>query len=324
MTSTLLQDPSDSLTPLMRQYGAIKTQNPGTVLLYRMGDFYELFNEDAKIASKVLGLTLTSRNHGGTDDVPLAGFPYHALDRYANRLVKAGYKIAICEQTEDPKTAKGLVKRDIVEVITAGTATDDSFIDEKSNNFIMSIAAGKDPQGSVGIGICDLSTGQFQIEEIHASLVIEEIIRIDPAEVLVSDAPSNPFHHMLAQNSKAVVSKFDSWKFGYDNAAQALKEHFGIASLQGMGLEGYISGVSAAGALLQYLKEQKKNDLRHISTITPRLLSQFAELDPSTIRNLELIRPLHSDDAGATLISILDKTSTAMGARRRRRYGADG
>src|SRR5271157_3255628 len=182
MTTPSLQNPSDPLTPLMRQYNAIKAQNPDTVLLYRMGDFYEMFNEDAKIASKVLGLTLTARNHGGAEDVPLAGFPYHAIDRYANRLVKAGYKIAICEQTEDPKNAKGLVKRDIVEVITAGTATEDSFIDEKSNNFIVSIAAGKE---SAGIAICDLSTGLFQVEEVPFSQVIEEIARIDPAEVVL-------------------------------------------------------------------------------------------------------------------------------------------
>jgi DNA mismatch repair protein MutS len=315
MTSTPLPSAPDPQTPLMRQYGAIKAQNPGTVLLYRMGDFYELFNEDAKIASSVLGLTLTSRNHGGAEEVPLAGFPFHAIDRYANRLVKAGYKIAICEQTEDPKNAKGLVKRDVIEVITAGTATEDSFIDEKSNNFIMSIAATKDAGGPVGIGICDLSTGLFHVEEIGASLLLEEITRIDPAEVLVSDAPANPYPHLLDQNARTVVSKFDSWKFAYENASQALHDHFGVSSLQGLGLEGYTSGVCAAGALLSYLKEQKKNDLRHIATITPRSLSSFAQLDPSTIRNLELVRPMHSDDAGGTLISVLDKTSTAMGAR---------
>jgi DNA mismatch repair protein MutS len=315
MTSTLLQTPSDAQTPLMRQYGAIKAQNPGTVLLYRMGDFYEMFNEDAKIAAKVLGLTLTARNHGGAEDVPLAGFPFHALDRYANRLVKAGYKIAVCEQTEDPKNAKGLVKRDIVEVITAGTATEDSFIDEKCNNFIMSIAVGKEGTGAAGIGICDLSTGLFQVEEIDASILLEEIMRIDPSEVLISDHADNPVSRALGQNVKTVVSRFDSWKFSLENAGQALKDHFGISSLQGMGLEAYSSGICAAGALLSYLKEQKKNDLRHISAIMPRSLSSFAQLDPSTIRNLELIRPLHSDDAGGTLVSVLDKTSTSMGAR---------
>ena len=188
--------PSDSLTPLMRQYTSIKEKNPGTVLLYRMGDFYEMFNDDAKIASKVLGLTLTSRNHGSAEDVPLAGFPYHALDRYANRLVKAGYKIAICEQTEDPKNAKGIVKRDIIEVISAGTATEDNFIEEKSNNYIVGVvcpAAAASAQhggseGAWGVAICDLSTGVFEVEEVSASRLVEELVRIDPSEILCSDA----------------------------------------------------------------------------------------------------------------------------------------
>jgi len=297
----------------MRQYSAIKAQNPGTVILYRMGDFYELFEDDAKLASKVLGLTLTSRNHGGPADVPLAGFPYHAIDRYANKLVKAGYKIAICEQTEDPKTAKGLVKRDIVEIITAGTATEDGFIDEKSNNFIVALSGVKD---LAGVAVCDLSTGLFQVEELPLQNVAEEVQRIDPSEVLIADTPDNPFAQTAAEGLRqTIVSKFDSWKFSFENAAQTLQGHFNVSTLQGMGLEGYTVGISAAGALLQYLKEQKKNDLRHISSITPRSLALFAELDPSTIRNLELIRPLHTDDTGGTLISVLDKTSTAMGAR---------
>jgi DNA mismatch repair protein MutS len=297
----------------MRQYSAIKAQNPGTVLLYRMGDFYELFEDDAKIASKVLGLTLTSRNHGGSEEVPLAGFPYHAIDRYANKLVKAGYKIAVCEQTEDPKTAKGLVKRDIVEVITAGTATEDGYIDEKSNNFIIAIASVKE---LTGIAVCDLSTGLFQAEELDNSRVAEEILRIDPSEVLIADTPENKLAQIASENLRqTVVSKFDSWKFAFENASQTLRSHFGVATLQGMGLEGFTIGICAAGALLQYLKEQKKNDLRHISSLVPRTLTHYAELDPSTIRNLELIKPLHTDDTGGTLISVLDKTSTAMGAR---------
>ena len=313
MTTQLFQNPSDPATPLMRQYAAIKARNPETMLLYRMGDFYELFNDDAKTASKVLGLTLTSRNHGGAEDVPLAGFPYHALDRYAHKLVKAGHKIAICEQTEDPKNAKGLVKRDIVEIISAGTATDDGFIDEKSNNFIMSIAG---EQGRAGVGICDLSTGLFQVEELSDVHLIEELQRIDPAEVLVSDAPDNPLVALIGRTLKQTpLSKYDAWKFSFENSRQALQDHFAVSSLQGLGLEKYAVGVRAAGALLCYLKEQKKNDLKHITSITVRSLSQFAELDPSTIRNLELIKPLHTDDAGGTLIAVLDKTSTAMGAR---------
>ncbi len=313
MTSFNFQSPSDSITPLMRQYNAIKAQNPETVLLYRMGDFYEMFNEDAKIASKVLGLTLTSRNHGSAEDVPLAGFPHHAIDRYANRLVKAGYKIAICEQTEDPKNAKGVVKRDIVEVITAGTATEDNFIEEKSNNFIVGIVAS--PAG-YGVALCDLSTGLFETEEIAKDFLGEELVRIDPAEALFPAAENDP----VAADVKTIlprtlISHYDSWKFAYDDANRNLCGHFGVSTLSGMGLEGFGAGVCAAGGLLSYLKDQKKNDLRHIVTLAPRTLSSFADLDPSTIRNLELLRPLHSDDEGGTLLWAMDRTGTAMGGR---------
>lgn len=309
---------TDNLTPMMRQYNEIKSRNPDTVLLYRMGDFYEMFNEDAKIASKVLGLTLTSRNHGGADNTPLAGFPFHALERYANRLVKAGYKIAICEQTEDPKLAKGIVKRDIVEVITAGTATDDSFIEEKANNFIVSLHCEKD---KVGVAVCDLSTGLFQVEEVLSSEVEKEIVRIDPSEILLADIQNHPLQTLLSENFRSVViSRFDGWKFSFDNACDAINSHFNIVSIQGLGFEGFGAGVCAAGALLLYLKEQKKNDLQHITSISPFSYSEFAELDPSTIRNLELLKPMQSEDFGGTLISTLDKTGTAMGARLLKRW----
>src|SRR5271157_472900 len=316
MTTPSLQNPSDPLTPLMRQYNAIKAQNPDTVLLYRMGDFYEMFNEDAKIASKVLGLTLTARNHGGAEDVPLAGFPYHAIDRYANRLVKAGYKIAICEQTEDPKNAKGVVKRDIVEIITAGTATEDNFIEEKSNNFIVGVVSASD---ALGIAICDLSTGLFEAEQIPKDMLGEELVRIDPAEILLAGEEDNPLSadvkNVLPQ---ALVSRYDAWKFEHDIADKYLCAHFGVATLSGFGFSAPgapAAAVCAAGGLLAYLKEQKKNDLRHIVALSPRALSSFADLDPSTIRNLELLRPMHADDEDGTLLWVLDKTSTAMGAR---------
>ncbi|MBN1308418.1 MAG: DNA mismatch repair protein MutS [Chitinispirillaceae bacterium] len=305
-------------TPLMRQYNDIKARNPSALLLYRMGDFYELFNDDAKIASKVLGLTLTSRNHGGAENTPLAGFPHHALDRYANRLVKAGYKIAVCEQVEDPKTAKGIVKRDIIEIISAGTATEDNFIEERTNNFIVALHL---QHQVAGIAVCDLSTGFFQCEEVDCNEVEREIMRIDPSEVLLADNENNPFTEVVAGVSSAIVrSRCDEWKFSFDHASEALKDHFGVASIDGLGLEGMKAAAGAAGALLLYLKEQKKNDLRHITALSRRSRSDFAELDPATIRNLELLRPLMQDDAGGTLISVLDATGTAMGARLLRRW----
>ncbi|KMQ51059.1 DNA mismatch repair protein MutS [Chitinispirillum alkaliphilum] len=304
---------ASQLTPMMRQYTEIKSRNPGTVLLYRMGDFYELFFEDAKIASEVLGLTLTSRNHGGADSTPLAGFPYHALERYANKLVRAGYKIAVCEQTEDPKTAKGVVKRDVVEVITAGTATENNYIEERANNFIMALCCS---EALTGIAICDLSTGFFQVEEVKPSELEHELVRIDPSEVVLSDLPQLEIPPFLEQSyRKTVISRYCDWKFSFQNASEEICSHFNIASVQAMGLEGYKEGVCAAGALLQYLKEQKKNGLSHISSIVPRSLDQFAELDPSTIRNLELLKPLQTDDNDTTLITVLDRTGTSMGAR---------
>lgn len=305
-------------TPLMRQYNDIKARNPGTVLLYRMGDFYELFNDDAKIASKVLGLTLTSRNHGGTDNTPLAGFPFHALERYANRLVKAGYKIAICEQTEDPKLAKGLVKRDVVEVITAGTATEDSYIEEKANNFIVCVHV---LNKKAGIALCDLSTGLFQVEELSCDDIEKELVRIDPSEILLSDIDDEKLLKVIHDSFfRIVISRYDSWKFDFPNAQSAITDHFKIVSVESLGLEGYEAGICASGALLLYLKEQKKNDLAHITAITPRGLSDVAELDPATIRNLELLQSMRNEDSDGTLISVLDKTSTAMGARLLKRW----
>jgi DNA mismatch repair protein MutS len=316
MPAALAKD--DPATPLMRQYGEIKARNPGAILLYRMGDFYEMFNDDARVAAKVLGLTLTSRNHGGADNTPLAGFPFHALDRYANRFVKAGYKIAICEQTEDPKAAKGIVKRDIVEIITAGTATEGGLLEEKANNFIMGLCRA---EGRVGIAVCDLSTGQFEVEEVGEEALEHEMVRVAPSEILVAAGEEEAYRKVTADSySRLVVSSYDAWKFSYDTAVSALKEHFLVASIDGWGLEAYRGGVCAAGALLLYLKEQKKNDLRHISTITLRSLSNYAELDPSTIRNLELLRPLQADEVDASLVSVLDKTSTAMGSRLLKRW----
>jgi DNA mismatch repair protein MutS len=309
----------DSLTPLMRQYQEIKSRAPDTLLLYRMGDFYELFNDDAKVAAKVLGLTLTSRNHGGSEPTPLAGFPYHAIDRYANRLVRAGHRIAICEQTEDPKLAKGLVKRDVIEVITAGTATEEAFIDQRSNNFIVGLLVDK---SKAGLAVCDLSTGDFTVEEVEPAGLEEELVRIDPTEVLLPEgAEDHPaVNAVLRRMNTLVVSRCDGWKFSLDTARDTLLAHFGIVSLDALGLEGYTCGIGASGALLAYLKEQKKNDLKHITALRPRSLTEFAELDPASIRNLELLRPMHSDDSGGTLLSVLDKSGSPMGARLLRRW----
>ncbi|MDD5672938.1 MAG: DNA mismatch repair protein MutS [Chitinivibrionales bacterium] len=302
----------------MKQYQAIKNQNPDTLLLYRMGDFYELFNEDARIASRILGITLTSRNHGGADNTPLAGFPYHALDRYANRLVKAGHKIAVCEQVEDPKTAKGIVKRDIIEIISAGTATDDSFIDEKTNNFILCLAG---DSGRAGCAVCDLSTGHFSVAELEFAAVAEEIMRVDPSEIVIADNKGNRFKALIAERFKPVVlSRYPGWKFSQEQAGQVLQDHFKAGSLTELGLAALPAGLAAAGALLAYVKEQKRNDCRHIAALQTPQTAEFAQLDGASIRNLELLKPLHADDTEGTLIAALDNTGTPMGARLLRRF----
>ena len=312
--------PAQPLSPLMRQYTDIKSRNPDTLLLYRMGDFYELFNEDAKIANRVLGITLTSRYQGGEGDTPLAGFPHHALDRYANKLVHAGYKIAVCEQIEDPKQSKGIVKRDVVEVITAGTATEDSFIEERANNFIAGVYCAP-KSDACGLAVCDLSTGFFQVEEVERGALEHELVRFDPGEILVSADQTECLQPFLRSTYRQVyVSKYDGWKFDSDTATEAITKHFDIASVQSLGLEGLGDGIRAAGALIRYLKEQKKSDLRHITSIAPRAVKQFAELDPSTIRNLELFKPMQSDDTEGALISVLDCTGTSIGARLMRRW----
>ncbi|MDR2577678.1 MAG: DNA mismatch repair protein MutS, partial [Chitinispirillales bacterium] len=309
-----------AVTPLLRQYNEIKARNPDTILLYRMGDFYELFNEDAKIGSQLLGITLTSRYMGDSENTPLAGFPYHALDRYANRLVRAGHKIAICEQTEDPKKAKGLVKRDVVEVITAGTATEECFIEERINNFIAAVYYSPNSD-NCGLAVCDLSTGFFEVEEMEPEAIEHELVRVDPGEILISTEQAGRLEKYQRTTYRQVyVSKYDGWKFDLDTATEAITGHFGIASVQGLGFEGYSGGICAAGALIRYLKEQKKSDLRHITSMAPRSAKQFAELDPSTIRNLELFKPMQSDDADGALISVLDCTGTSMGARLLRRW----
>ena len=307
------------VTPMMKQYNEIKAANPGTILLYRMGDFYELFNEDAKVAASLLGITLTKRNHGGADPTPLAGFPHHALDRYAHKLVKAGYRIAICEQVEDPKKAKGIVKRDIIEVITAGTGMDDTFISEDSNNYIASLYNTGDEWG---ISFCDLSTGEFATIVTDSTNLQDEIARIDPSEVLF---PENLSDSTVIETVKEFFTvkcftPLDDYKFDLEKTENVLKEHFAVNSLNGLGLEGKESSIRASGALLSYIKFQKRSDLKHIANIKVDSGRSSAQLDPATIRNLELLKPIHSDETGGTLISVMDKCSTTMGSRMMKKW----
>lgn len=308
-------------TPLMRQYKKIKEKYPDTILLFRMGDFFETFEDDAITASKVLGITLTKRANGAASDVPLAGFPHHALDNYLPKLVKAGLRVAVCEQLEDPKYAKGIVKRDVVEVVTPGANFSEKLLDHKSNNFLTAIYI-KDTV--CGFSFCDVSTGEFATSEIHISNLPGQIDIINPSEILISKREKekvfkslnyDPDATFVEQRNKFLFTKVDDWVFNLDYAKEILTNHFGTQSLKGFGIEEMREGVIAAGCIMNYLNETQKNNLPHIKKIYHYDYTDYIILDPSTKRNLEITSSLSEGGREGTLISILDRTQTAMGGR---------
>lgn len=311
MTETNQSLPKE--TPLMGQYNAIKAQHRDAILFFRMGDFFEMFNEDAKIGARVLGITLTSRGHGKTGDVPLAGFPHHALDGYLAKMVKAGYRVAICEQIEDPKLAKGIVKRDVIQVVTPGTITEDNLLDAGRNNFLTAVYLG---DATCGLASVDVSTGEFLLTEFELSQFYEELQAIGPREVLVSENQMQPFETLLPPGrSKPFITKREAWIFSREYGYETLTRHFKTASLKGFGVEGYGEGLAAAGAALYYLTETQKTDLSHIRKITPYSHDDFMALDASTRNNLEITTSLSAGGQEGTLIALLDQTKTPMGGR---------
>ena len=307
------------ITPMLEQYRKLKRQYRDAILFFRMGDFYEMFYEDAKIGSRVLGLTLTSRNHGKGEKVPLAGIPHHALDNYLPKLVRAGHKVAICEQVEDAKKAKGLVKRDVVEVVSSGTALSEGLLEGKANNFLAAVS--KDARtDTVGICLADVSTGAFQVTEVSEAALWDELGRASPSEVVVSEAWADAFGQELARRLPGVpLTKVDGWTFHYDAAYELLLEHFKVASLKGFGCEDLREGVCAAGAALRVLRENQKRALPHIHRMTRYVPSEYMVLDAATARNLELTASMQGGREG-TLLALLDRTQTPMGARLLRRW----
>ncbi|MCC6866425.1 MAG: DNA mismatch repair protein MutS [Ignavibacteria bacterium] len=309
---------SDTQTPLMRQYSQIKAKYPDTVLLFRMGDFFETFDTDAEIASKVLGITLTKRSNGAASDVALAGFPHHAIDNYLPKLVKAGYKVAVCEQLEDPKLAKGIVKRDVVEVVTPGLTFNDKLLDHKSNNYIACLFAREE---KCGFSYCDISTGEFYTCETNFKNVKEQLELISPAEIIISKSQKLLFANVIDMEpnplvqSKITVTKLDEWIFSYDYCKELLLTQFKTKSLKGFGIEEYQLGIIAAGGILSYINETQKGSVTHINKIAYYDTSDYIILDDSTKRNLEIISSMAGTTREGTLISILDRTQTAMGAR---------
>jgi DNA mismatch repair protein MutS len=303
---------------MMAQYYKIKAEYPGAILLYRMGDFYETFEDDAKITAKVLGLTLTKRNHGGIEETPLAGFPYHAIDKYAHKLVKAGYRVAVCEQIEDPKAAKGVVKRDVVEVISSGTGVDDSFLDEKLDNNIVCICEYED---KIGYAVCDVSTGNFTVSISDISEVTQKISQFQPNEILLSDDKNDRISALIKNVFPEIPISFEvQHLFSPKTSEEDICRHFGAVSINSMGLEQKTPAVISAAVLLQYVKRLKKNDCKHISSIKIDFCEKNAYLDAATIRNLELLKPIHTDETGGTLVSVLDETSTPFGSRLLKRW----
>lgn len=294
-------------TPLMGQYNKIKAKHPDAILLFRIGDFYETFGSDAIKTAQVLGIVLTKRANGSASEMELAGFPHHALDTYLPKLVKAGYRVAICEQLEDPKATKSIVKRGVTEMITPGIATSEKIIDHKSNNYICSIQF--DPK-QLGIAFLDLSTGEFFTAEGQADYIDNLLQSFKPSEVLFSRRKQKDFIQKFG--SKFYTYTLDEWIFEYSFGEECMLKHFGTKSLKGFGIENFSSGITAAGAILHYLKENQHPDLNHINSISRIEQKQYVWLDRFTIHNLEL---LDSPGGGSALIDVLDRSISPMGSR---------
>ena len=295
-------------TPLMRQYLKVKSKYPDAILLFRVGDFYETFSEDAIVTSKVLGIVLTNRNNGGSQ-IELAGFPFHALDMYLPRLVRAGYRVAICEQLEKPSPQKKIVKRGVTEVITPGVNAVETLLDHKTSNFLASIFFGKN--NLAGIAFLDISTGEFLVSEGERSYTDKLLQSFQPSEIIFSKDKTKVFEKEFGD--KFYTFKLDEWVFSEDYAREKLLEHFEVASLKGFGIEEMEMAKVAAGAILHYLATTENRNLRHITAISRIQPDRYVWLDRFTIRNLELIHSQH--DTGTPLLKILDQTVTPMGGR---------
>lgn len=300
------------LTPAMQQYASTKEQYPDAIILFRMGDFYECFYEDAKIVSQILGITLTARGKDETR-APLAGIPYHSLDKYLKQLVESGHKIAICEQLEDPKLAKGVVKRGVVRVITPGTVVESSVLTEKSNNYIASLFA---DGGSFGFACCDISTGEFlTCEFANIDTTLTELARFAPSEIVLSASLSLQKVEEFAKSNHIYLAKVTDYFFFYTKAADTIKKHFGISDISGLGFTDQELAVCACGALLTYLRDSSKIDISYIKTIRQHNTSAYLALDAQTIRNLELVKNIRDGSKNGTLLQVLDKTVTSAGGR---------
>ncbi|MEI6019871.1 MAG: DNA mismatch repair protein MutS [Bacteroidota bacterium] len=300
-------------TPLMVQYNSIKAKYPDAILLFRVGDFYETFGDDAIKASKILGIVLTKRANGSASHIELAGFPHHSLDAYLQKLVRAGYRVAICDQLEDPKMVKGIVKRGITELVTPGVSFNDKILNHEQNNFLASIHFEKE---SGGIALCDVSTGEFLVAQGSLNYIEKLVQNFKPNEILFEKNKRAMMDEMLAE--KFYSFGLDDWAFTYDYGYESLTKQFETPSLRGFGIEDHRLSVQAAGALLYYLNDTKHDKLKHINKVSRIEEDEYVWLDKFTIRNLELYQSNHEN--GRSLIHVIDKTVSAMGSRLLKRY----
>jgi len=300
-------------TPLMKQYNAIKAKHPGALLLFRVGDFYETFGEDAIKASKVLEIVLTKRANGAASHIELAGFPHHSLDTYLPKLVRAGNRVAICDQLEDPKSVKGIVKRGVTELVTPGLSFNDNVLEQKSNNYLASLHFGKD---EIGASFLDLSTGEFLCAQGNSDYIDKLIQGLSPSELIFSKSDRANFDAQFRDNFNTYY--IDEWVYAYDYAYERLTNHFDTKNLKGFGIEEMELATIAAGGILYYLEDTEHKELGHISSISRIEEDKYVWLDKFTIRNLELIYPQHQ--GGIPLIDILDQTLTPMGSRTLKRW----
>lgn len=297
----------------MERYMEVKRENPGTMLLFRMGDFYELFYEDAQNAAKVLGLTLTSRDKSSENPTPMAGFPYHQLDAYLQKLIHAGFRAAICDQVEDPKKAKGLVRREVTRVVTPGTLTDDQLLDPRQSNFLACVAPSK---SSIGLAWLELSTGRFLLTEVEPSQLQDELARISPAECLIPESAAQDGNLPMrrAEQQPIVFTTRPDWCFAREEAKRLLNEHFGTKTLEGFDIDDS-PAVTAAGALLDYVRETQRTALTHIVRLEAWRRSRHMIIDEATRRSLELAQTLRDGRRDFTLLGVMDETCTPMGSR---------
>ncbi|HEU4752674.1 MAG TPA: DNA mismatch repair protein MutS, partial [Armatimonadota bacterium] len=317
---------TEQLTPLFKQYWEIKRQYPDVILMFRLGDFYEMFAGDAETASRALEITLTSRDYVGGERIPMCGVPHHAVDRYVARLIASGHRVALCEQMEDPRFAKGIVKRKVTRVVTPGTVLEDSMLEAKANNYLAAVAAtSEDPEhAAFGLAVCDVSTGEFAVTEIAgtdaARRLSDELDRLAPRELVLPEKLDEAWQGWLSEGRPWVVTPLKAEHFPRKTPRQALLDHFGVHSLRGFGCEEMELAIQAAYSVLAYLGHRHIEAAKHIRSLTTYSVSQFMCLDPTARRNLELTQTMWDGGRSRTLLSVLDATCTAMGGRTLRKW----